>query len=146
MEDDAIRYLMQQGYTIICAGGGGIPVVQDDELSFHGISGVIDKDYTSALLVSKLALDALLLLTNVDAVYIDWATPAARAIWRINCDELGRHHLMQGTMAQKIEAACVFVAETGGFSCIGKLTKAHALLQGEAGTRIVADNGPVEWW
>lgn len=146
MEDDAIRYLMQQGYTVICAGGGGIPVAQDDELSFHGIGGVIDKDYTSALLASELALDALLLLTNVNAVYIDWATSAARAIRRINCYELGRHHLMQGTMGPKVEAACDFVTETGGFSCIGKLTEAHALLQGEAGTRIVAGDSPIEWW
>lgn len=51
---------------------------------------------------------------------------------------------MRGKMAQKIEAACDFVTETGGFSCIGKLTEAHALLQSEAGARIVADNGQVE--
>ncbi|TDY00510.1 amino acid kinase family protein [Thiohalophilus thiocyanatoxydans] len=145
VEARAIASLSKQGYSVICAGGGGIPVVKEHD-RYRGISAVIDKDHTSALLAAELELDALLLLTNVEALYYDWGKPSARAIRRVGCQSLKSAGLQQGSMAPKVEAACRFVGSTGGFAGIGPLTEAHAILQGEQGTRIVAGNLAAEWW
>lgn len=145
VEARAIAGLSKQGYSVICAGGGGIPVVKEHD-HYRGISAVIDKDHTSALLAAELELDALLLLTNVEALYHDWGKPSARAIRRVGCQSLKSAGLQQGSMAPKVEAACRFVGSTGGFAGIGPLTEAQAILQGEQGTRIVAGNLAAEWW
>jgi carbamate kinase len=101
-ESHAIEGLIQLGYTVICAGGGGIPVVQADDRTYHGISGVIDKDYTSALLACELNLDALILLTDVDAVYSDWGKTSAKPIRRASCNKLSGTALMRGSMGPKV--------------------------------------------
>lgn len=145
VEINAIADLMARGYSVICAGGGGIPVLCENH-HYRGISAVIDKDHTSALLASELQLDALLLLTDVDAVYSGWDTPSARAIRRTGCQSLHNAGLQQGTMAPKVEAACRFVKSGGGFAGIGRLTGAQGILDSQQGTRIVAGEQPVEWW
>lgn len=145
VEKDAIGVLMQQGYSVICAGGGGIPVVRDNE-SYRGISAVIDKDYTSALLASELGVDGLLLLTNVDALYQDWGKPGARAVRQAGCQHLENLGFAQGSMGPKVEAACQFVTATSGFAAIGLLDSVPAILDDRQGTRILAGDSPVQWW
>ena len=145
VESNAIATLMEQGYSVICAGGGGIPVLQEQG-HYRGLSAVIDKDYTSALLASELQLDALLLLTNIEALYTDWGMPSARVVRRVGCRYLQSAGLEQGSMAPKVAAACRFVNDGGGFAGIGLLTEVQAILEGRRGTRIVGDDSRPQWW
>lgn len=136
LETRVIEFLVEQGVTVICAGGGGIPVVERLDGSLAGIEAVIDKDLASALLGRQLGADHLLLLTDVDGVYLGWRTPAARAIARAAPTALRSNDFAPGSMGPKIEAAIGFVAETGRPASIGRLEDAILILKGAAGTTI----------
>lgn len=140
LELDVIALLLREGVIPICAGGGGIPVVRAEDGSFSGVEAVIDKDATSALLARCLNAEALLLLTDVDAVQTDYGTPDAHRIRRISADTLEDLTFDAGSMAPKVAAARDFVRAAGGFAAIGRLADASLLLNGRAGTRI--ENGP----
>lgn len=131
-----IRLLVDQEVVVICAGGGGIPVVRRADGSLVGVEAVIDKDLAGALLAQGLGADALLMLTDVDAVYRGWGTPEQRAIRRAAPGHLRRQDFAAGSMGPKVEAACDFVEATGGIAGIGALDQALAILQGRAGTQI----------
>ena len=100
-----IERLLSDGTGIICAGGGGIPVVRDDDGSLHGVEAVVDKDRTAALLASLLDADALLLLTDVSAVELGYGTPSARAIRHTSVEELRSHPFPDGSMGPKVDAS-----------------------------------------
>ena len=136
LETRVIELLVAQGVTVICAGGGGIPVVERLDGSLAGVEAVIDKDLASALLGHQLRADHLLLLTDVDGVYLDWGTPAARAIARAAPTALRSEDFAPGSMGPKVEAAIGFVAETGRPASIGRLEDAILILNGAAGTTI----------
>ena len=136
LELPVIALLVGQGVIVICAGGGGIPVVRRADGSFTGVEAVIDKDLASSLLARELKADALLMLTDVDAVYRDWGSAAARPIRHSVPGELRGLALAPGSMGPKVEAACEFVEQTGGVAAIGRLKDAARLLSGEAGTRV----------
>ena len=131
-----IRMLVDQNIVVICAGGGGIPVVRRPDGSLIGIQAVIDKDHTAGLLARELGADALLLLTDVDAVYSDWGTPRQTAISRATPATLRLQKFPSGSMGPKVEAASTFVEQTGGIAGIGALNQALAILEGRGGTRI----------
>ena len=133
-----IRLLVDSNVVVVCNGGGGIPVVRYADNSLLGIEAVIDKDASSALLAKQLGADALLLLTDVEAVYQDFGTPEARPLRELSVAESYALNLPAGSMGPKINAACSFT-ESGGFSGIGRLSDALALLSGQAGTHIVAE-------
>lgn len=134
-----IEQLVSQGVTVICAGGGGIPVIARNDGSLIGIEAVIDKDWASALLARELKADVMLMLTDVDAVYREWGTPKAQAIGHISPWVLARFPFEQGSMAPKVEAASDFVERTGAVAGIGQLSDAQAILKGKAGTLIRGD-------
>jgi len=136
IEARVISLLIEQKVTVICAGGGGIPVIEQADGSEIGIEAVIDKDHASALLARHIGADGLVMLTDVAAVELDFATPAARAIRRASPAMLAQYRFPAGSMGPKVEAACAFVNATGGFSAIGALEHLAALLDGRAGTRI----------
>lgn len=136
LELSTIALLVSQGVIVICAGGGGIPVMRLTDGGYTGIEAVIDKDLASSLLARDLKADALLLLTDVDAVYRDYGTPKADAIRQATPSQLRQFSFAPGSMAPKVEAACEFVEATGGFAAIGRLDQAGAILRNEAGTRI----------
>ncbi len=138
LELAVIEQLVGQGVTVICAGGGGIPVVRDREGKLSGIEAVIDKDHASALLASELSADAFLMLTDVDGVYREWGSESAARIESISAAELRQMTFAPGSMGPKIAAACDFVAQRGGMAGIGRLEDAPAILAGEAGTQVVA--------
>ncbi len=138
-ELSVIELLVSQGVIVICAGGGGIPTVRREDGSLVGVEAVIDKDLASALLARELKADALLMLTDVDAVYRDWGTPSARAIRRITPLALRELDFAPGSMGPKVRAACEFVEQTGGMAGIGQLSDALAILDGGAGTVIARD-------
>jgi carbamate kinase len=135
VERRVIELLVGLDVVVVCAGGGGIPVALDARGARRGVEAVVDKDRTSALLATELRADRLLLLTDVDGVYRDWATPAARRIERATPAALAELRLDPGSMGPKIEAARAFAA-TGGVACIGRLEDAAALVEGRTGTQI----------
>ena len=135
LELGVIELLVSQGVIVICAGGGGVPVVQRADGGLVGVEAVIDKDHASSLLATALHADALLMLTDVDGVYLDWNTPNARRIRRIAPAALRQHAFAPGSMGPKVQAACAF-AERGGMAGIGRLQDAAAILAGEAGTMV----------
>ena len=132
-----IRSLIDAGVLVICGGGGGIPVVLDEYGSLHGVEAVIDKDLAAAFLAIKLEADALLMLTDVDAVQRDYGTSQARPLSRATPHELRRLTFAAGSMRPKVEAACRFVEATDGIAGIGALADADSILRGAAGTSVV---------
>ena len=140
-----IELLVNQGVIVVCAGGGGIPTIKRADGSLIGVEAVIDKDLASSLLARELKADALLLLTDVDAVYADWMEPGARAFGRVSPQALGEYAFAPGSMAPKVEAACEFVEQTGGVAGIGRLRDAARILSGEAGTVIAPDMAGIRW-
>jgi len=136
LELPAIRALLAARFTVVCAGGGGVPVLLDGSGAIEGVEAVIDKDLASALLATQVGAERLLLLTDVDAVYDGWGTPGARPIRRATVAEMRARRFAPGSMAPKVEAACRFAA-AGGIAAIGALEDAQAILDGVAGTTIV---------
>ena len=131
-----IRLLVEAGICVICAGGGGIPVVRGEDGKMEGIEAVIDKDRTSALLAEALQADVLLMLTDVEAVFRDWGGPYQSAIRHITPDALDELTFPAGSMGPKITAACAFVRAGGIMAGIGQLQDARAILEGRAGTLV----------
>jgi carbamate kinase len=144
LEARVIELLVSQGVTVICAGGGGIPVLERSDGTLVGVEAVVDKDLASALLARQLRADQLLLLTDVDGVYLDWGTDAAKPIRQAGASALKPSDFAPGSMGPKIEAAIGFAAETGRPSSIGRLEDAADIVAGAAGTRIdIATKGIV---
>ena len=134
LELSTIRLLAKVGALVICAGGGGIPVVITPAGSIRGVEAVIDKDLATALLAIELKADVLLLLTDIDAVYTNWNTPEAKPISKITRQQLDNYSFAPGSMQPKVEAACHFVRTTGNMAGIGKLEDATRILKGDSGT------------
>ncbi len=138
----AIRLLVDAGALVVCSGGGGIPVVIDEQGALRGVEAVIDKDLAAELLARSLAADVLLMLTDVDAVVADWGSPDAHPIRHATPEELRSRTFASGSMGPKVEAACRFVEATGGAAAIGALEDAAAILAGTAGTTISLNPSP----
>ncbi|MFC8513277.1 carbamate kinase [Streptomyces sp. NPDC057257] len=137
VETDTIHELLVGGTLVICAGGGGIPVVADQDCgALSGIEAVVDKDLTAALLAEDLRADFLLILTDVPNVYADFGTPRQRAVLDATPGELRRAGLPAGSMGPKAEAAARFVERTGGLAAIGALDAADAIVHGRSGTLV----------
>ena len=132
----SIKLLVEAGVCVICAGGGGIPVVRNATDEMEGIEAVIDKDRTAALLAEELNADALLMLTDVEAVFRDWGLPHQAAISTITPEAVDGMSFAAGSMGPKMAAASTFVRSGGIMAGIGKLQDARAILEGFAGTRI----------
>lgn len=134
---DVIHLLLQHKVTVICAGGGGIPVVTDAQGGLRGSEAVIDKDLVSALLARNIEADMLLMLTDVDAVYDGYGTPHARPLSRISAASISADAYPSGSMGPKIAAAMRFAKATGKPAAIGRLADATEIALGRRGTWIV---------
>jgi len=137
LEAEVLAFLVARGVVVICAGGGGIPVVKLDSGGVIGVEAVIDKDLASSLLARQLAADMLVMLTDVDAVYLDWGTPEARPLGRVQAGELSAAAFAAGSMGPKVEAAIAFASEAGKPAAIGKLEDAVEIVAGRRGTHII---------
>jgi len=131
-----IRLLVEAGICVICAGGGGIPVVRGPDEKMEGVEAVIDKDLTATLLAKALNADILLMLTDVDAVYRNWGEPDQTALGAITPDELDAMSFAAGSMGPKIHAACDFVRSGGTMAGIGRMTDASKIVNETVGTRV----------
>jgi carbamate kinase len=138
VETRLIRLLLDSGAVVVCAGGGGVPVVRDELGELRGVEAVVDKDLASAVLAEALDADALLVLTDVPAVMRAYGTPDAAPIRRETPGGLRSLDFAAGSMGPKVDAACRFVELTGGIAGIGSLDDAQAILAGRAGTVITA--------
>jgi carbamate kinase len=143
LEIAVIEKLVRDDVLVICAGGGGIPVVRRPDGVVAGVEAVIDKDLAGALLATSLHADAFLMLTDVDAVYADWGKADARALRRLVLEELDPSAYASGSMRPKVAAAKRFVETDGGFAVIGQLADAARMLEGEAGTTVLPASRPV---
>jgi carbamate kinase len=137
LELDIISRLLELGALVVCAGGGGVPVVRDGT-ALRGVDAVIDKDLTAALIATEVLADRLVMLTDVSAVKRNYGTPHESAIARIGVAELGQLTFPAGSMGPKVEAGMRFVRTTGLPAMIGALDDAPGVLAGTSGTTIVA--------
>jgi len=141
----AIAALAGAGFVVVCAGGGGIPVVDDgqDGHALRGIEAVIDKDLTAAILAHELGADTLVIATDVPNVMVDFGTPSQRPLGRVTAAELREHaaagQFARGSMGPKVEAALRFVDRGGKRSVITSLEHiADAVAGDDAGTVLTA--------
>jgi carbamate kinase len=130
-----IKWLLEKGSVVICAGGGGIPTMYQDG-KLVGVEAVIDKDLCTALLAEQLKADLLIIATDVNAVFLDWGQPTQQAVHCAHPDELDKLGFAAGSMGPKVQAACEFARNTGKVAVIGSLAEIEAIVQGSAGTRI----------
>jgi carbamate kinase len=133
------------GFLVVCAGGGGVPVVDDATGGHRGVEAVVDKDLTSSVLAAELGADLLLLATDVDAVYADWGTPHQRPIRSATPAALRAREFPSGSMWPKVEAACRFVEQTAARAAIGALEQIPQLLAGTAGTQVRMRGSDIEY-
>jgi len=146
VEVETIRLLVEADVLVVCAGGGGVPVVITPGGMVQGVEAVVDKDLSAALLARALGADVLLILTDVPAVYTDWGDPAQRPLRSAAPAALRRHRFAPGSMAPKVEAACRFALGTGKPAGIGALRDAASILRGAAGTRVAPNECDIVWY
>jgi carbamate kinase len=141
-----IKWLLERGCIVICAGGGGIPTAYHPGRKLHGCEAVVDKDRASALLARELEADLFIMATDADAIYLDWGKPTQRAIRRVHPEELGRHGFAAGSMGPKVEAAIEFATRTGKTAAVGALADLERIARGEAGTLVTVEARGLETW
>ncbi|MFB6490389.1 MAG: carbamate kinase [Thermoproteus sp. AZ2] len=136
VEARAIRALLQEGFIVVAVGGGGVPVADG-----RGVEAVIDKDLASQVLANELGANALVILTDVDGVYLDYGTERQRGLGRVSVDELERYYregqFPAGSMGPKVLAAIRFIRGGGEWAAIGRLEEGYEVFKQRRGTIIL---------
>ena len=136
IEKNTVNALIKDGCVVITVGGGGIPVVRRDG-KLYGTPAVIDKDFASAKLAELVKADALVILTAVDRVCINWGKPNQESLSEMTVEQAEKYceegHFAPGSMLPKVKAAISF-AKAGGTAIIASLENAGAAVKGESGT------------
>lgn len=148
-EIDTIRDLVDAGTVVVACGGGGVPVYRNSRGRFQGVEVVIDKDFASCVLAQQLNADILMILTEVEHVYVHYAKPGQKALTSVSARELEKYkqqgEFAQGSMLPKVEAALAFYySKPGRVSIITSLENAVRGIDGEAGT-ILQSKGQEEY-
>jgi carbamate kinase len=135
-----MRWLLDQGTVVICAGGGGIPTMYapGEDRRLVGVEAVIDKDLATSLLARDLEADLYIMATDVDGVYAGWGTPEQRRLDRVSAEELSGMEFAAGSMGPKVQAAVEFAAATGKRAAIGSLDQIDGLVAGTSGTNVTS--------
>lgn len=140
VELEAIRTLLAAGFVVVGVGGGGIPVVRDEQGDLHGVEAVIDKDYASGLLATGLEADLLLISTAVEKVYLNYGKPDQKPLDHLTVAEvreyLDQGHFPPGSMGPKMRAVVQFLERGGQEALITSPENLARALRGETGTRI----------
>lgn len=144
VELDAVRSLIGAGFVVITVGGGGIPVVADENGDLAGVAAVIDKDLACSLLATGIGAELLLITTAVERVAVDFGTPQERPVDRMTLSEAKAYlaegrHFAEGSMAPKIRAVIGFLERGGGRAIITDPESVERALAGEAGTHVTPD-------
>lgn len=140
VELEAIRTLLAAGFVVVGVGGGGIPVVRDEQGDLHGVEAVIDKDYASGLLATGLEADLFLISTAVEKVYLNYGKPDQKPLDHLTVAEvreyLDQGHFPPGSMGPKMRAVVQFLERGGQEVLITSPENLARALRGETGTRI----------
>lgn len=143
VEADAIGALIKQGFVVIGAGGGGIPVIRDEQGDYRSVDAVIDKDLSTALLAREVSADILVITTGVEKVCVHFGKPEQRALDEVTVREMEKYsaegHFPPGSMLPKITASLAFLRHGGRRVIITTPEKLPEALRGETGTHIVND-------
>src|SRR5262249_8830973 len=133
-----IKWLLERNAIVIAAGGGGIPTMYDPKADrkLIGVECVIDKDFATELLARELGADLFVVLTDADAVYVDWGKPTQKAIRRASPESMSAFKFPAGSMGPKVDAACRFAQATGKNAAIGGLADLSRIISGAAGTTV----------
>jgi carbamate kinase len=141
LEAKVVQSLIESGYCVVAAGGGGIPVFRDADGYLRGVDAVVDKDFASGLLASRLKADTLVISTGVPKVYIDYGKPTQKALDRVAAEELKRYaaegHFAAGSMLPKVEAVIRFMERGGREAIITNPESLSDAVSGKGGTRVV---------
>jgi len=141
IERDAIKTLVDKGFVVVAVGGGGIPVIEDDEGNLVGSEAVIDKDYASSLLATSINADLLLISTAVEKVALNYSKPNQLWVDRMTLGEAKKYmaegHFAKGSMGPKIQASIWFLERGGKEAMITNPENIERALLGETGTRII---------
>ncbi len=143
-EIEPVKWLLDKGSVVVCAGGGGIPTGVDENGKLYGIEAVIDKDLCSALLAEEITADMLIIATDVDGVYLNYGKENQAKITKANPNALLKEGFAAGSMGPKVQAACEFVQNTGKPAMIGALKDIEQMTQGIGGTLITNDVEGIE--
>jgi carbamate kinase len=140
LETGTLMTLLDAGYVVVAAGGGGIPVVRDADGRVRGVEAVIDKDLTAAVLARSVEADVLVIATDVDHAIVGYGTPEAEAIHTVTLEQMrdiaAAGHFASGSMGPKVEAAMRFVESGGRRSVITALEHIEKAITGNYGTVI----------
>jgi carbamate kinase len=140
IESEVVQHLVKDGYVVIAAGGGGIPVVADDQGMLSGVAAVIDKDLASAVLAKAIGADLLVISTAVEKVCLDFGKPGQRALDSMTVAEASQYmsegHFRAGSMLPKVEACLQFLEQGGREALITCPEALSAALEGRTGTRM----------
>jgi len=141
VEEDAIKALISQGFVVIAVGGGGIPVIRDEEGNLKGTAAVIDKDYASALLASNIKADVFVISTAVEKAYLNFGKPDEKPLDRVTKEEIERYikegHFKAGSMLPKMKAVVSFLEKGGEKAIITCPERIKEALLEKTGTHIV---------
>ncbi len=144
LETDSIRQLVHAGQLIIACGGGGIPVICNEQGHYQGVAAVIDKDLTSALLATKIDADGMIILTSIEKVCLNFQKPDQLELDCLTLDQAKRYqaqgHFPPGSMGPKIEASVQFLENSNKPDCYVLITSPERIiqgLQGKTGTKII---------
>jgi carbamate kinase len=143
VEEPAVRQLIEDGIVVITVGGGGIPVVADENGNLQGVPAVIDKDFASALLAAEIGADLLVISTAIEKVALNYGKPDQTWIDHLTVSQAKEHlaegiHFAKGSMAPKIQAAINFLEAGGDKVIITDPPNIARALAGETGTHITA--------
>lgn len=143
VESPTIRQLIDLGVIVIACGGGGMPVYVEDDGTFEGIDGVVDKDRASSVLAREIEADELIILTEVDKVALNYNKPDQVDLDTLTVAQarayLAEGHFHKGSMGPKVEAVCDFLDGGGKRAIIASLDKAYDALHGRAGTHFTKE-------
>jgi carbamate kinase len=141
IEEDAIKVMVESGLTVIASGGGGVPVIEDDNGMLKGVAAVIDKDLAGERLATMLNADVYMILTDVKNVFINYAKENQESLETMNLDKLQAYqdagHFGAGSMGPKVNAAMEFVKNGGNKSIITSLDNAYDALINGSGTQVI---------
>jgi len=141
VEKDTIDHLLERGKIVIACGGGGLPVIENDDGTLEGVEAVIDKDYASSKLAQQLGIGEFIILTNVDKVALNFGKPDEVLLDRLTVSEAKRYfeegQFPPGSMGPKIEAAIEFLENGGKRVLITSHENLMNAVDGKAGTVIV---------
>ncbi|MEW5805998.1 MAG: carbamate kinase [Acidobacteriota bacterium] len=144
---DVIKSLITQGYVLIAAGGGGIPVYRDERGFLHGIEAVIDKDYAAALIAKEVGVDLFIILTDIEKVYLNYGKKSQKELSLLTLKEAKRYfqqgQFPPGSMGPKVEAAIDFVETTGKEVLITSISSVKDAIEGKSGTLIIRESLPL---